>query len=289
MFKVFGPLRKTFFVLEYGGLLVVVFVLVHFLWHQLNIFFESGVRNDEFVLELITLAVTALVFYVFYISVSTIALVFIGDKKYNNLTNKTMNSCKAKEFINISEGFKKQIENHPKRFKRNEIMLILINLLAGYVNGGKYQSARAILDEFPEFKNRSIDKMLKPVYFFNCCSYYIGIGDLDQAKLCLEKGNIANRLNTRYKDMYILKKLEISLLEGNYKDAEPILKAHLENSKTLMQRVYCHFLLSKVYSQENRPEEALASLEFVIKNGGDTYMVPLAQDAIERNSGGKEN
>lgn len=202
----------------------------------------------------------------------------IARKRMQKITRILTEECKATEYL-------EEIKKYQSTNKFVDASLK--NMLAlGYLYLGQYEEYLETLKSINiDFKNNPVGVQSKIVYYNNLAVAYGRLNDVEKAGEMLDimKNTIkeTNKLSDIYKqkDMLQCKMVEISLdlkinpTEENYKKAEIIYLNSLERAKENIEKVALHALLADIYEKLGKTEQQERSMEYVLKNGGDTHFV----------------
>ena len=202
----------------------------------------------------------------------------IARKRMQKITRILTEECKATEYL-------EEIKKYQSTNKFVDASLK--NMLAlGYLYLGQYEEYLETLKSINiDFKNNPVGVQSKIVYYNNLAVAYRKLNDIEKASEMLDimKNTIkeTNKLSDLYKQNYMLLyqrqkmalDLKINPTEENYKKAEVIFLNSLERAKENIEKVGLHSFLAIIYEKLGKKELQEKSMEYVLKNGGDTYMV----------------
>lgn len=171
-----------------------------------------------------------------------------------------------------------------KRFKNN--INLHIELLADSLILGKYDESKQEIEEL-----RRLDSGLKAiqrvaVQFYNI-DYMISVNEtatlhaeLENAENTLRKlSGISDRIKQTYQRNLRLRQYHI---EERWEDALELLKIITQKNMTVYEQVNTAYYRGKYCYCLGRYEEAFYELKFVVRYGGNTKYVKLANDLIEK-------
>jgi len=280
MHALFKPLWRIYLILLWSWLLIVL-VQILFIAGELNGFFSTGVSNVSFGSTLIRISLISFFVWLTVFVIGAIILTSISFQKVNKLTEETLRKCDVTSFINTYDDYHKQIEQYPKRFAQTTKITIVINRINGYLNIGDYATAKLILDELSKINIKKSEKLLALFQNLNWSIYYLGIKDLEQARIRLEiASNLLEenpQLKTKYADFYLPVKLSFKVATNDFEGVEEELLSLLKNAKNLLGKVSIHYTLGQFYFHKKRFIEALNMFDFVTTHGGDTHFVQTAE------------
>lgn len=120
-----------------------------------------------------------------FIWVLVIKIIFnaIAIKKLGKINGIMHNACDVHEYIRIYEGFTKRWPDK----KAKPPTIVLTNLACGYLNIKASNAAKETLDEMDFYKDNPAGAIYKVLYYLGVSTYYLQLGDLNNAARCLEE------------------------------------------------------------------------------------------------------
>lgn len=267
MIKLYKDLYIKYFISAMLGAIVIIFAG--------NFIFPT--------LSIITLFLPAIV----YICGCMIFFVSIASKRYSKTINHMQAECQCQLFLDeINATTKKSM-----RLSTNIKTFLSINIAVAYLNMGNADEFRRIMDEIDvdKMKSKTSKSNAKFAIALNNATYYLFVNDKQNAeqKLTLIKEMLDNPDFKAIPRDKILRAVErvnahLYLLDEDYEKAEAIYLYNAEFGTTKLIKVFANYFLGVIYTHENRIDDAKDAYEYTIVNGGDTYCVPLAKEALAR-------
>lgn len=207
-------------------------------------------------------------------------------RRFEHVHHLLNDECRVADYVHFYEYL--LIENHEPRLRRR----LLVNLSTGYLELGEDVRAKEILEPLTSYFFAHHANINKLMFCHNMTRYYLDLRDLDNAekmlkifKNVLDDETLSVPLRESHLPMYEEQEATLRLLKGQAQEVEPFFQTMLENANNQLERVHAHEKLAIVYRQLNRPDQALASKMYMIKNGGDTRCAKEAR--LEFNNAGK--
>lgn len=223
----------------------------------------------------IPMVVLVIIFLLIHLVVN-ILFTKISNKKHDRIIHILMDECDPVRYLN---------EYYPLLSQAGDNMIdfIMLNLSAGYIDAGDFNSARNVLNNV-RFQKLSIP-MLKCIYYSNFFCLNINTNRYNDAQACLDllkrviddipKNKIKdkNRVLTLYNSYVCYMNIQNNYFDGV--EQQLLICLHSATAKSHM--VSYSFLLGELYAKTGRIDEAKRMFEYVISNGNTMYMVKEAQ------------
>lgn len=279
MHPLYKYIWRTYIVFVFVGFFTFITMTFIFIYSHINL----NIYSENFLIDLIFTVFIYKIIYLVYFFIIRIVFYIIGNNKYKRFLDDTMYQCKVGKFIEVSEELYKYIEKKPKIFSVRQAKISLISsVVVGYINIGDSQLAKTTLHNIPELKkSEDIFKFHILAYW---SAYYINIDDLKNAEKYFAEMTdffVKPSIPNLCRDIYEITKITLSIAKKDFEGVEDALKNHLEKSKNLLEEVGYVYELGNVYLYENRLDEAKEAFQFVIENGGDTYLVKKSKDFLD--------
>ncbi len=183
--------------------------------------------------------------------------------------------CKFTEYLNMLQKMTKTI------LYKNDAKIHLA-LLRAYLIMGMYDEASAKLNDFEkyEFKMSDLQKMILKILYISYLRQTHSSSfseELDKGFVAL--GNVNRKDKKRFQKSLLLQK---HLQEEEWEDVIKIQQETIVQST--LEQVESAYLLGLCYFNLGVAKEADSELEFVVKYGGDTKYVSLANRMLEKSS-----
>ncbi len=207
----------------------------------------------------------------------------IATTKHNKLITNLHNNCKMREFLN---EYGKLAANAAGSYYALNVSL---NLFFAYFNLGEFDRARGqIFSLSPKNGNSLADAIINFVFFMNLFEAHACKGEYDLAEQALDEAErvIANPKIGRFqkegfsRNIYT-NRMKLNTLRGNFDGAEEAFSYALSNAASLIEMVGHSQMLAICLDHNGKKDEARERLKFIIENGGDTFYVDWAKNALK--------
>jgi len=219
----------------------------------------------------------------FYVLILFVARVINknGDRvkiEHENL----MNYCDALSFIRILKIMRVIFCWHPKgRYGYGEL------LIYAYTHLGEFEKAKIhlkILKNNRVVKKDVVNKIalyaLAIELFLTCEEFENAKNELQNFEELLNVSEISQHEKENNLCYIQWCKRKIDGFEGKYSDLELLLLDKIKTTEINLMMVVLKYDLAKVYLKMNRKEEAMELLDYVLKNGGNTYYAKESKKLI---------
>lgn len=207
-----------------------------------------------------------------------------------------MNECKIAEFI------EKYHHEHAKDSKKGYTAGATIHMATAYMHLGDLETSLELFQRVELQDPKKVKRKMLPgviinnaLYHNNLSTAYLRQHDIENAKLHIKKAKAYFKQLQWLKDKKGRNKdnieaftrslanrdLELGLefgLEVDYAENIERLKQYVDETKTLLNRVYFYYLLFVLYEKTGDAEEADKCREYVRENGGDTCYVQWVEN-----------
>ena len=162
-----------------------------------------------------------------------------------------------------------------------------LQLAYGYIYAGEFEKVKELIISMSV--NKVVEKNIsyKASLSILILELYIATEDLIEARKAFN--DVEKQLNTldmtifeKGKNISIIEfyKRKINALEVDYNDLELLLLEQLEKTEIILHKVVLKYELARTYLKMNRKKEAMELLDYVLKNGGNTYYAKESKKLI---------
>ncbi len=204
-------------------------------------------------------------------------IAFARLKRANDL----LDNCRCRDYIDYWERML-------PRARRTNAFTVKLNLSAGYLEMGRPQRARELLDSLPPIPEKPRYASYRLVNDNNrvVCSRMLDRLDEADAQLSLYRTHLAavspklakrSRIDTLCETQAVLQRMA----RGDFDGAIPYFEGRLRDAPALRGRVAAHYDLAWALHHEGRIDEARDHLAWAAANGGDTWYATAAKRKLE--------
>ncbi|MCH5297320.1 MAG: hypothetical protein J1E85_06605 [Ruminococcus sp.] len=208
----------------------------------------------------------------------TIVLNRITLKRLNRITEIMNEECDPYKYIEQILPLTQQ------KLNNNTKVLILIYLACGYINAGDIKQAKMVLADIA--KIGTYNKILLANISNLWITLYIKENDLKNAQLALaDLWNFlslqkSNKINYQFTRIYNRQAAVFNMQSNKLEGVEEVFNTQLKSIESSIEKNSLYYNLALLYIKQNRIEEAMQALQFVIANGNKLHLVTLAKEKL---------
>ena len=257
------------------------------LYDEINKKFKKVLVVDVSVIILITLIVIifikpglilALLLATLYASLlcTVLCIINIYEKKATKKFRKTMYKIYSNTDL---RGLEQELVKLSRKNIDDKLRSFIIVLLLGvYINQGKKEKAKVIVESFqPTYYDKEAGDLVKIIYLNNITQYYIDVEELSIAKsyadlfieTIISASYLSPELKEKFKKNYKFKMSFIDILEDKEEEFDRIKRRclnELNEEITLLEKVSYNYILSMIYKKEKNKKKYNECIDFIKDN-----------------------
>ena len=223
----------------------------------------------------IVLALSLTVLYAILLS-SVLYIINLYEKKATKKFQKTVDKLNSNTDL---RGLERELVKLSKRDIDDKLHSFITVLLLGvYINQGKKEKAREIVETFqPTYYDKEAGDLVRITYLNNITQYYIDIEELSIAKsyadLFIETVISASYLSPEFKEKfkknYKFKMSFMDILEDKEEEFDRIKRrclTELNEETTLLEKLSYNYILSMIYKKEKNKKKYNECIDFIKDN-----------------------
>jgi tetratricopeptide (TPR) repeat protein len=244
------------------------------------------IHSSIFISQIIILIVSAVLMGMSFNTINTSILVLGALNVIAIIVSTMIINKKVQNLLDIECNPEKYVELSSVRLKNaNKLgkQLLLMNISAGLIEGGKLDEAKNVLDQIGEFPNTNNGNVCRFCLYNNLFDIHIKYKNYELAQELLDKMNVTIKaLKNSYmvdklRNIYIQTIFILSIAQGKCENAEPIFIQKFNSAKNNREKVATKYVLGRIYILSAELDKAKDAFNYVINNGNKLHIVELAK------------